>query len=73
MVTPPRFFRTVLKQLPVLHRRENLFDEDVLGYSEIGGVVKHIVNATQEPNHHRLYQVGILLVVYTLKVEALQA
>ena len=54
MVTPPRFLRTVLieasapsKQLPVLHRRENLFDEDVFGHAEIGGVVENVIDAAQ--------------------------
>lgn len=35
--------RTV-KQLLVLHRRENLFDEDVFRHAEIRGVVEHIVD-----------------------------
>ena len=61
------------EQLPVLHRRENLFDENVLRNAEIGRVVEHIVDAPQQPHHQRLDQVGVLLVVDALEVEALQA
>ena len=61
------------EQLPVLHRREDLFDEDVLGHAKIGGVVEHVVDAAQQPHHQRLDQVGVLLVVHALEVEALQA
>ena len=62
-----------VKQLLVLHRREDLFDEDVLGNAEIGGVVEHVVDSPEEPYHQRLDQVGILFVVHALEVEALQA
>ena len=80
MVTPPRFLRTVLMEASapssnclILHRREDLFDEDVLGNAEIGGVVEHIVDAPEQPHHQRLDQVGVLLVVHALEVEALEA
>ena len=61
------------EELLVLHRREDLFDQDVLGNAEIGGVVENVVDAPEKPHHQRLDQVGILLVVHALEVEALQA
>ena len=62
-----------IQELLVLHRREDLFDEDVLGNAEIGGVVEHVVDAAEQPHHQRLDQVGVLLVVHALEVEALKA
>ena len=61
------------EQLPILHRREDLFDQNVLGNAKIGRVIEHIVDAPQQPHHQRLDQVGVLLVVDALEVEALQA
>ena len=45
----------------------------MLGHAKIGGVVEHIVDAAQQPHHQRLDQVGVLLVVHALEVEALEA
>ena len=64
---------SAVKQLLVLHRREDLFDEDVLGNAEICRVIENVVDAPEEPYHQRLDQVGILFIVHALEVEALQA
>src|SRR6185437_8578427 len=55
----------------ILHRGENLLDQNVLGYSKIGGVVEHIVDTPENPYHQRFNQVGILGVIDALEVEAL--
>jgi hypothetical protein len=79
MVTPPRFLRTVLmeasaafEQLLVLHVREDLFDQYMLGDAQVLWVIDDLVDAAQNPDHQRFDQVGVLLVVNSLKVEALE-
>src|SRR6185437_7313776 len=61
------------QKLAVLHRREDLFDEDVLGDAEIDRVIEHVIDAAEKPHHQWLDQVGVLLVVDFLEVEALDA
>ncbi len=61
------------EQLLVLHRGEDLFDQDVLRYAEIGRVIEHIVDPAKKPDHQWFDQVGILLVVHSLEVKALDA
>src|SRR6185437_6802561 len=43
--------KSAFEQLAVLHRTEDFFDEDVLGYAKVGGVVEHIVDAPEQPHH----------------------
>ncbi len=59
-------------RLLVLHRRKDFFDEDVLGDTEIGGVVENVVDTTEQPHHQRFYEVGVLLVIHALEVKALK-
>ena len=61
-----------VEQLLVLHGGENLLDEDMLGNAQICRVIENVVDPAQQPHHQRLNQVGVLLVVHALEVEALQ-
>lgn len=55
----------IVKKLLFLHRRQDLFDEDVLGHDKIGGVEEHIVDPPQQSQYQGLDQVGILRVVHS--------
>jgi hypothetical protein len=79
MVTPPRFLRTVLIEASAPSSNCRFFIEEKIssmrmcfGNAEIGRVVEHIVDAPEQPHHQRLDQVGVLVVVDALEIEALQ-
>ncbi len=78
-VTPPRFFRALLdagqgalQELLVLEVRKDFLDHDMLGDAEVLGVVHHVVNPAQQPDHQRLDQVGVVL-GHARKIPALDA
>jgi len=60
------------EQLLVLHVGKDLFDQYMLWHAQILWVVDNLVDAAKNPDHQRFDEVGILLVVDTLEVEALQ-
>src|ERR1700729_4086313 len=62
-----------VKELLVLHGGENLFDQNVVRHTKIGRVIEPIIDSAKKPYHQRFDQVGILFVVHSLEVEALDA